>query len=189
MKSVFFIFCFLVLSISCNRSHSRDVKKETNHLEAAITSKDTVQKTMVEAILDHYQYTYTHRRPDVENDSCFYFNIYLSFNDSCYYAIVTGNDFGQYFSVEYERKTNRYGISPSFIGYALLGNYYVAMDWENRKEGLPIPTFLKGIQYINAERYVERFVSSSFFGSNYDPYCCKYKIVDNSYTFVEGGYW
>ena len=119
----------------------------------------------------------------------FYFNFYLSYQDSCYYAIVTGDEVEQHFSVEYDRKTDSYHTTPLFIGYAVLGKYHVAIDWLKGREGLHIPAFLNEIQYIDAEGYVDIFVNSSFFEGSYDPYCCKYKIMDNTFTFEKGGYW
>ena len=189
MKNFFFIFFALMVSFSCTSSQKRDIKENSAPSEETIVTEDTVPKTMIEEILGDYQYKYTHRRPNVEKDSCFYFNFYLSYQDSCYYAIVTGDEVEQYFSVEYDHKKNRYDTTPRFIGYALLGKYYVAIDWLKGKEGPQIPAFLEGIHYINVERYVERFVNSSFFEGSYDPYCCKYKIKDNSFSFVKEGFW
>ena len=189
MKNIFFIFFALMVSFSCSSSKMRDIKENSAPSEESIVSKDTLPKTLVEAILDDYQYKYTHRRPNVEKDSCFYFNFYLSYQDSCYYAIITGDEVSQHFSVEYDRKTDSYHTTPSFIGYAVLGKYHVAIDWLKGREGPHIPAFLNEIQYIDAEGYVDIFVNSAFFGSDYDPYCCKYKIMDNTFTFEKGGYW
>ena len=189
MKLIFFIIGGLTTSFLFSCSSNRDEKGTSVREEVTTILEDTVPKTLVEAILDDYQYKYTHRRPNVEKDSCFYFNFYLSYQDSCYYAIVTGDQVEQYFSVEYDRKKNSYNITPSFIGYAILGKYHVAIDWLKGKEGPQIPAFLEGIHYIDVEMYVERYVSSSFFGDPYDPFCCKYKIKDNSFTFEKKGYW
>ena len=189
MKPIFFIFFVLMISFSCSSSQKRDIKENSAPSEESIVSKDTLPKTLVEEILDDYQNKYTHRRPNAEKDSCLYFNFYLSYQDSCYYAIIAGDEVSQHFSVEYDRKTDSYHTTPLFIGYAVLGKYHVAIDWLKGREGLHIPAFLNEIQYIDAEGYVDIFVNSSFFEGFYDPYCCKYKIMDNTFTFEKGGYW
>jgi len=192
MKTIIFIFCVLIIFISCTSLQKRDIKENSAPSEETIVTEDTVPKTMVEEILDHYLYMDKLHHPDREDaDSVYYFNLRILAQDSCYYIEVSGNENVQHFLLDSDDKPHQ-----GFIGYASVGKYYVAIDWtggrmhglKGRKES-QIPSFLEGIKYLDAEFYINRYINSFPYHQEYDPYYCMYKIKDNSFTFEKEGFW
>ena len=181
-----------MVSFSCTSSQKRDINENFASSEETLVLEDTVPKTMVEEILDHYLYMDKLHHPDREDaDSVYYFNLRILAQDSCYYIEVSGNENVQHFLLDSDDKPHQ-----GFIGYASVGKYYVAIDWtggrmhglKGRKES-QIPSFLEGIKYLDAEFYINRYINSFSYHQEYDPYYCMYKIKDNSFSFVKEGFW